>query len=203
MNNHLRTFLHVGCGPARQAQAGPGFRDDSWQEIRFDIDPSVAPDFIGTMTDMSAIADGQVDAVFSSHNMEHLYAHEVPRALAEFWRVLKPDGFAVITCPDLQAVARLVINGQLMQPAYMSPLGPVSPHDMLYGSSDALAMGKTYMAHRCGFTLDSLLASLRQAGFGGVAGLARAKGLDLWAVASKPVLAEPAMRALAAVHLPV
>lgn len=202
MTSSARTFLHVGCGPARQAQAGPGFRDGGWREIRFDIDASVSPDLVGTMTDMSAVADGQVDAVYSSHNIEHLYAHEVPRALAEFWRVLKPDGFAVITCPDLQAVARLVVNGQLTEPVYTSPLGPISPHDMLYGSSDALAMGKNYMAHRCGFTLDSLVTSLRQTGFGCVAGLARAKGLDLWVVASKPMLAEPHMRALAAAHLP-
>lgn len=202
MNPSVRTFLHVGCGPARQAQAGPGLRGEGWREIRFDIDPSVSPDLVGSMTDMSAVADGQVDAVYSSHNIEHLYAHEVPRALSEFWRVLKPDGFAVITCPDLQAVARLVANGHLTEPAYTSPLGPISPHDMLYGSSDALAMGKTYMAHRCGFTLDTLVASLQRAGFGSVAGVARSKEMDLWAVASKAVLAQHEMRSLAATHLP-
>jgi len=202
MNASVRTFLHVGCGPARQAQAGPGFRDEGWREIRFDIDPSVSPDLIGTMTDMAAVADAQVDAVYSSHNIEHLYAHEVPRALGEFWRVLKPDGFAVITCPDLQAVARLVAGGQLNEPAYTSALGPISPHDMLYGSSDALVMGRHHMAHRCGFTLDTLVAALQRAGFGSVAGVARSKGLDLWVVASKTVLAEPDMRSLAATHLP-
>ena len=30
------------------------FQSDDWQEVRFDIDESVAPDLIGTMTDMSA-----------------------------------------------------------------------------------------------------------------------------------------------------
>jgi hypothetical protein len=42
------------------------------------------PDIVGTMTDMSAVADASVDALFSSHNIEHLYPHEVPVALAEF-----------------------------------------------------------------------------------------------------------------------
>jgi predicted SAM-dependent methyltransferase len=55
----------------------------------------VQPDVLGTMTDMSAVATGSVDAVVSSHNMEHLYPHEVPLALAEFVRVLKPDGRAL------------------------------------------------------------------------------------------------------------
>jgi len=70
-----------------------------------DIDPSVAPDIVGTMTDMSAVATASIDAIFSSHNIEHLYPHEVPIALAEFLRVLKDDGFAVVTCPDLRSQA--------------------------------------------------------------------------------------------------
>ncbi|MDO8705893.1 MAG: methyltransferase domain-containing protein [Sulfuricaulis sp.] len=60
------------------------------------------------MTDMSAVATGSVDAVYSSHNIEHLYPHEVPVALAEFRRVLRGDGLLVIACPDLQSVCALV-----------------------------------------------------------------------------------------------
>ncbi len=97
----MKTFLHVGCGPKRKNQTTKGFNTPDWTELRFDIDDSVAPDIIGTMTDMSAVASESVDAIFSSHNIEHLYAHEVPVALAEFLRVLKPDGFLVVTCPDL------------------------------------------------------------------------------------------------------
>ena len=36
------------------------------------------------MTDMSMVDSAAVDAVWSSHNLEHLYAHEVPVALGEF-----------------------------------------------------------------------------------------------------------------------
>jgi predicted SAM-dependent methyltransferase len=58
------------------------------QELRLDIDASVAPDIVATMTDMSRVADASVDAVFSSHNIEHLDPHEVPVALAgtSAWR---------------------------------------------------------------------------------------------------------------------
>lgn len=117
--------------------------------MRLDIDSAVKPDIIGTMTDISAVADGSVDAIFSSHNIEHLYPHEVPLALGEFMRVLKPDGFSVITCPDLQSVAALVAEDKLLDPAYTSPAGAIAPLDILYGHRASMAAGNTYMAHRC------------------------------------------------------
>ena len=127
----MKTFLHVGCGPKRKDRTTAGFAE--WSELRFDIDESVQPDLVGTMTDMSSVSTESVDAVFSSHNIEHLYPHEVPVALSEFLRVLKPDGFAVITCPDLQAVCALVAEDKLTEPAYTSPAGLIAPLDILYG----------------------------------------------------------------------
>ncbi|MFM7393240.1 MAG: class I SAM-dependent methyltransferase [Cyanobium sp.] len=82
------TLLHVGCG-SKHIDRTP-FAGSQWQEVRFDINPDVTPDLVGSLTDMGAVADGSMDAVFSTHNLEHPYAHEVPRALAEFRRVLRP-----------------------------------------------------------------------------------------------------------------
>jgi len=121
----VKSFLHVGCGPKHKDQTTIGFNTDEWQEIRFDIDESVQPDLVGTMTDMSSVESESVDALFSSHNIEHLYPHEVPVALKEFSRVLKSDGFVVITCPDLQSVCKLVAEDKLTDAAYVSPAGPI------------------------------------------------------------------------------
>jgi hypothetical protein len=68
----MKTFLHVGCGPKRKDRTTAGF--DSWNELPFDIDESVKPDLVGSMTDMSSVLTESVDAVFSSHhgNTEHL-----------------------------------------------------------------------------------------------------------------------------------
>ena len=52
----MNTFLHVGCGPKRKDKTTAGFAD--WIELRFDIDVSVAPDLVGTMTDMIGCAEG-------------------------------------------------------------------------------------------------------------------------------------------------
>ena len=197
------TFLHVGCGSKRKQQTTQTFA--AWNEIRLDIDPSAQPDVTGTMTDMAAVASGSVQAVFSSHNIEHLYPHEVPLALAEFARVLDAEGFAVITCPDLKSVCALVAQDQLTEPAYTAPAGPIAPLDILYGHRPALARGNLYMAHRCGFTEKVLRATLQAAGFITVATMARpqAQHLDLWALASKRQRSEDEMRALALAHFPL
>lgn len=154
------------------------------------------------MTDMSEVTSGSVDAIFSSHNIEHLYPHEVPVALAEFLRVLKDDGFAVITCPDLQSVCRLIAEGQLTEPAYSSPAGPIAPIDILYGHRRQLAQGNLYMAHRCGFTRVVLHGTLQSAGFAAVATRVRPTAFDLWALCSKIPRTEEQMRALVQGHFP-
>jgi hypothetical protein len=194
-------FLHVGCGPKRQAQTTPGFAGAEWREVRLDIDPAVQPDIIGSMTDMSGVADASMDGLFSSHNIEHLYPFEVPTALGEFLRVLKPEGFAVITCPDLQSVCALVAQDRLLEPAYMSGQGAISPIDILYGHRPALYAGNLYMAHRCGFTLRVLLMVLQECGFTQVHGIVRPRFFDLWAIASKGLDAT-SLRALADLHFP-
>lgn len=196
----MPTLLHVGCGPKRKDRTTAGFNTPDWTEIRLDIDPAVQPDVTGTMTDMSAVASASVDAVFSSHNIEHLYPHEVPLALAEFRRVLRDDGYAVITCPDLQSVAALVAQDKLTEPAYVSPAGPIAPLDILYGHRAAMQRGNLFMAHRCGFTRKVLDATLRAAGFQSVVSLARPKSFDLWALASKSARDEATLRALAKLH---
>ena len=119
-----KTFLHVGCGSATKNSTTKAFAETQWHEVRLDIDPAVQPDIVGTTTDMSVVTSESVDALFSSHNIEHLYAHEVPLALREFLRVLKPDGFAVITCPDLRSVAELIAADKLTDAVYMSAAGP-------------------------------------------------------------------------------
>lgn len=195
-------LLHVGCGPKSKAHTTPGFMADHWSEIRLDIDPGVAPDVNGTMTDMRAVESSSVDAVFSAHNIEHLYPHEVPQALSEFLRVLSDDGFAVITCPDLKSVCELIAQDKLTDPAYIAPVGPIAPLDILYGHRPAMARGNLYMAHRCGFTQKVLTATLAAAGFRSVATACRPSSFDLWALASKRERNEAELKQLAREHFP-
>jgi len=198
----MKTFLHVGCGPKRKDQTTQGFNQAAWQETRLDIDMSVEPDVVGSMISMPTVQSSGVDAIFSSHNIEHLYPHEVPLALSEFMRVLRDDGFAVITCPDLLSVCRLVADNKLTEAAYQSPAGPIAPIDILYGHRASMSDGNLYMAHRCGFTEKVLSATLQACGFKTIATMRREAHFDLWALASKSERDESALRALAAEHFP-
>ena len=199
----MPTFLHVGCGHKRKQNTVAGFNNADWQEIRLDIDSSMRPDIVGSILDMADVASASVDAVYSSHNIEHVYPHEVPLALSEFFRVLKPAGFLLLTCPDLQSIAKLIADDKLTEAAYNSPAGPISPIDMVYGHRPQLAAGNFYMAHKCGFTLKVLMATLNAARFASVAGKRReAEFFDLWVVASKTELGEEKIRKLAADFFP-
>lgn len=200
----MPTFLHVGCGSKSKDQTTKTFKLPEWQEIRLDINEAAKPDIVGTMLDMSAVQDGSVDALYSSHNIEHLYPHEVPVALKEFLRVLKSEGFAVITCPDLQSVCQLIAEDKLTDAAYDAPCGPIAPIDILYGYRGDLLGGNHYMAHKCGFTLKVLIGTLRASGFKTVAGKARGKApfFDLWVVATKTEVSREQIAKLASDHIP-
>ena len=161
----VRIVLHVGCGPANPRNLHERFRGPDWKEVRLDIDPGVRPDIVASLTDMHGVARESVDAVWSSHNLEHLYAHEVPLALGEFLRVLKAGGIALITMPDLQQIAEFVVANRLEETMYESPAGPISARDCLFGLGAAIASGNTHMAHRTGFTAKSLERHLKEAGF--------------------------------------
>jgi SAM-dependent methyltransferase len=178
-----KVVLNVGCGFPGQAVPA-SFRGADWRELRLDIDPSVVPDIVCSMTDMTPIATGSIDAIWSSHNLEHLFRHEVPVALAEFLRVLRPGGQLLLTLPDLQKIAELIAADALEDAAYQSPSGPISPLDMIYGHVASVAQGNIHMAHKTGFTAHTLNQLLTAAGFAGVT-LSR-EGFALWARAYKP-----------------
>lgn len=175
-----RKVLHVGCGASKVHAL---FQGSEWQEIRLDIDQKVKPDILASLTDMSKVADASTDAVYSSHNLEHLYAHEVPLGLQEMNRVLKNDGFALIGVPDLQALAAFMLDGDIEQTIYTSPAGPVAPIDILYGYRLYLETN-TYMAHKTGFTAATLGRALFKAGFAWIK-IAKDNKFGLWAKAYK------------------
>jgi len=180
-----KTVLNVGCRYPLRQKLHRHFQGAEWREIRLDLDPAVGPDILCSITDMSPVAADSADAIWSSHNLEHLQRHEVPLALAEFLRVLKPHGFLLLTLPDLQQVARLVVEDRLEDSAYISQSGPITPLDMIFGHTASLARGNQFMAHRTGFTVRSLHKLLIEAGFVEVT-LRKGTSFDLWATGYKP-----------------
>lgn len=198
-----KKFLHIGCGRKFKNMTTAAFNTDDWDEVRLDIDPNVQPDIVCSMLDMNSIEDQSFDALYSSHNIEHLYPYQVATALNEFKRVLKPEGFLIMTCPDLQAACEKIVEGKLLDPLYQSPGGPVTPLDILYGLRPSLAKGNHYMAHHCGFTQKVLTDMLHTHGFAKVAAMRRGiGGWDIWALASVALRSDEEMKDLALRHFP-
>jgi SAM-dependent methyltransferase len=179
-----RLVLHVGCGPPDHYTLHESFRGPAWHELRLDVDPGVRPDVVASITDMSPVSEASVDAVFSHHNIEHVFAHEVPLALAEFFRVLRPGGEVLIATPDLQSLGSALAAGRLEETLYRAEVGEISALDVVYGLRSDIEGGREYMAHRTGFTARTLARRLNQAGF--VKVLVAVEEYALWARAHKP-----------------
>jgi SAM-dependent methyltransferase len=181
----IKQVLNAGCGPYAPERLHGVFRNSDWTEVRYDIDQLVEPDIVGSIVALEGIGNATFDAIWCSHNLEHLHTHDVPRALAEFRRVLKPDGFALIATPDLESIAELVVSGRVEAVAYQSPAGPITALDMLYGLSASIRRGNFFMAHNTGFTADRLGRLLIDCGFT-EALTKRQPGFDLWALGLMP-----------------
>ena len=191
----MKTLLHVGCGRLNINYLPKYFQDGSWQEIRYDIDPGVIPDIVGELQDMSLIEEGVVDALYSSHNIEHVWAFEVDAVLGEFHRVLSGTGMAMILCPDGMAVCQAIVAGGLEATLYASPAGPITAIDILYGHQRSIAEGNVFMAHKTLFTSETLGGKLLRAGFACVV-IARDLIFGMHALAFKDAPKKPDLDAL-------
>lgn len=144
----FKSVLHVGCGgdPLPEWMLGA-------IETRLDIDKRHNPHIVADMTHMGEI--GRFDAVICQHSLEHLSPYEVDKALSEFSRVLKPKGVAYIIVPDLEDVKA---TDEVL---YVSPSGPITGLDMIYGCQ-RLVESMPYMQHKTGFTAKMLEKAMRK-----------------------------------------
>lgn len=189
----MRKVLNVG-GNSKAIPLPPQYA--GFEHLLLDIDPRGSPDIVCDARELATLADGQFDAVYCSHNLEHFYRHDVPRVLAGFLHVLKQGGFVQVVVPDigevmLQAVTR---NLDIEDVLYQSAAGPISVLDVLYGFGIEIERsGQDFFAHKTGFTEKSLLAVLQAAGFSSV--MSRTGNMEVDAIAFKGA-PDPALGAL-------
>jgi SAM-dependent methyltransferase len=151
---------------------------------------------------MKSVETGSVDAVYSSHNIEHIFPHEVPIALREFYRVLKEDGIVVITCSDLQSVGEAIAQDKLLEPLYESQEGSITAFDILYGHKKTTVDGNIYMIHKGGFTYSLLNSAFYEAGFKARYGGRRPRACDLFLVAFKQKIPEQEIKKIGNPFIP-
>ena len=164
------SVLHPGCGHEKLP-----FWMDATQETRLDIDEGCNPDIVASITSLGNI--GPFDNVYTSHTLEHLYYHEVPRALAEFRRVLRDGGRAIIFVPDVEDVTA---DDKVL---YESLAGPITGLDLYYGLNSHVEQNP-YYAHHTAFIKSTLEKALIDAGFSTVS-VTRVSDHNLMGVAIK------------------
>jgi len=117
---------------------------------------------------LQGLAPAIYDAIYCSHNLEHYFRHDLPKVLAGFVHLLKPEGFADIRVPDMKLVFEDMLrrNLDIDDVLYESPSGPITVNDVIYGWGRKIAeTGQDFFAHKNGFTHRSLVQTLRTAGF--------------------------------------
>ena len=93
--------LNVGCGNKYM----PGF---------LNVDRHGADDDIDVRSDTHPLpfATDFADELWAIHVLEHLHRSEAPKALYEWFRVLKPGGRLILELPCLDKIAQLIVNGE-------------------------------------------------------------------------------------------
>jgi len=92
-----------------------------------------------------------VEAIFSSHVLEHLFMDEVEKLIPEMFRILKPGGVCRIVVPDLEKIVSLY--------------NPEDPREFLTDMFEISSRGAVKNQHHCGFTGKFLTKLATESGF--------------------------------------
>jgi SAM-dependent methyltransferase len=180
--------LNLGCGP----RAAPGW-------INCDLRPHSGIDICSDLRRGLAIASDTIDCIAAIHVLQDLGWNDIPPALHELRRVLKPGGVLRLAVPDLDKAIRAYLRGDS---AYFY----VPDRDAQSIGAKLITQIIWYGSVRTPCTFDSVEEWLRRAGFNsivrrdfGASGIDELAALDnrqhesLFVEAVKPVQAGPAM----------
>lgn len=180
MKKNKNTCLYIGVGPRpihpqhllAMEKLMPTFGFSDWDLIdKYVVEP-------GTLNyDATSLPydDASVDAIYTSHLLEHLGFKEVQSALVEWKRVLAPEGKLMINVPDMEWAAGMLLqmrglnfNTSVEEP-YKSIFTfkesdlfntPQMMMEVIYGNQDHEGE-----FHKSGYTKESLKKILEDQGF--------------------------------------
>ena len=148
--------LHIG-GTVPQA---------GWEILN--ANPAACVDHVGKAEDLSRFEDHTFAEIYASHVLEHLgYQSALPAALAEWHRVLKPEGLLMVSVPDLDTLCDLFSQRDTFSSDERFHLMRM----MFGGQADSFDF------HYVGLNEEFLSSFLRNAGF---ASLERVAGFGLF-----------------------
>jgi SAM-dependent methyltransferase len=107
-------------------------------------------------TNLEAFGEAEFDVVVASNLLEHLTRDEIPQALSEFRRILKPRGTLLLVQPNYRLCSARYFDDY----THVTPLSDVSLTDILRASGYAIVRVEPRFMP---FTLKSRLGGLSRA----------------------------------------
>jgi predicted SAM-dependent methyltransferase len=148
--------LHIG---GKVASAG-------WEVL--DANPAPYVDHVCNAADLSAFAAGSFEQIYASHVVEHFdYRDQLVLALQEWLRVLIPGGALCVSVPDVDILARLLVDRERL-----SMTDRFTVMRMIFGGHT-----DRYDYHLVGLNEEFLTGFLNAAGF---TGMRRVAGFGLF-----------------------
>ncbi len=135
--------LNLGCGFDHR----DGYLNVDFQDFH-------SPDLVADVRDLAMLPDGYYDEIVAQDVLEHLYRHDVGRALNEWSRLLAVGGTLVLRVPDVIGLARLLSAHRTLE----------MQQTLVQNLFGTQAYTGDY--HHVGFTEMTLRAALADAGFG-------------------------------------
>jgi len=126
-----------------------------WKILDIEERPEV--DFVGDAADLSQFPDESIEMIYASHILEHFHYYlnyELPFVLAEWHRVLQPEGKLFVSVPNLQTLCWLYCRPNIL------PVERFQIMRMMFGGQT-----NEYDVHKVGFDPDILGTYLTEAGF--------------------------------------
>ncbi len=143
--------LNLGCGD----KILPGYTNVDVAQER----AGRQPDVICDIRNLIAFEDDYADEILAVHVIEHFWRWEVVEVLREWIRVLKPGGRIILECPNLKSACEEFLK----DPDLRALPGEEGQRTMWVFYGDP-AWTDPLMVHRWGYTPQSLIQVMREAG---------------------------------------
>lgn len=124
------------------------------------------------------MANNSIDAIYTSHTLEHLYADVIPTVMTEMCRVLKPRCPIRIVVPDIDIAVQLYANGRYKELATISaevaykqeqlpdlPVCKLASWFYTYKYDEGSPVRRYPGGHTMAFNFDLMRYYMEQAGF--------------------------------------
>lgn len=137
--------LHLGCGK----RYIPGF-------VHIDLASFPHIDHRHDIATLPMFVDGAASLIYACHAFEYFDRVQAPGVLAEWLRVLRPDGVLRLAVPDFEVMSRIYVE-----------TGELSViHGPLYGRMAIVTdHGEEFVYHKTTYDFASLRGVLEHAGF--------------------------------------